>query len=65
MPFCQSEVEAYMDYVSSLVDDLRPGIISKDDYLMHWRDYAGDGELSGTYIYPFVFDVCWNATNEM
>ena len=48
MSFCQSEVAAYMEYVSSLVVDLGPGIITKEDNLKHWRAYAGDSELTGT-----------------
>ncbi len=57
MSFCHSEVEVYMDYVSSLVDDLPPGIISKDDNLMHWRVHAGDSELTGTYMCTYTLFV--------
>ncbi len=57
MSFCQSEVEAYMDYVSSLVDDLAPGIISKADNLMHWRAHADDSELTGTYMYTLQCNI--------
>ncbi len=57
MPFCQSEAEAYIYHVSNLVDDLKPGIVSKDDSLMQWKAYAPDSELTGTYKYTLHFYV--------
>ncbi len=47
MSFCQSEVEAYTDYVSNLAADEEPGILSKDDYLMLSEGYVGDSEPNG------------------
>ena len=42
LPFCDSESEAYLDYVSRLVNDLEIGSLSKDDLLALGSVYAGE-----------------------
>ncbi len=48
MPFCQSEIETFVEYVSNLVTDLESGVFSRDDFRMLWENYGDDSEPNGT-----------------
>ncbi len=42
LPFCHSEVVAYTEFLSGLVEDGELGIITKEDTVATWGLYAGN-----------------------
>ncbi len=49
LPFCDSELAHCTEFVSGLVQDLRPGVISADDFFALWEEYARHNIPQGKY----------------
>ncbi len=52
LPFCDTELITYTNFISNLIDDLNPGTISKADFLALWDVYAGRSTPSGMLLMP-------------
>ncbi len=44
---CHSEAVAYAEYVTALVEDLEPGIMSREDFMALWDAFAEPNPPSG------------------
>ncbi len=52
LPSCPSEAVSYINFVSTLVDDGdgNQGIVSRNDILALWDEYAGPNRPDGKFL---------------
>ncbi len=50
LPFCHSEVAAYIKFTSELVEDRELGLVTKADMGALWGLYTGNNPPSGKFL---------------
>ncbi len=56
IPACESEAVAYVEFLTGLVEDFGPGIMSRDDIMALFEAYAGPNPPLGK-LFPYLVGV--------